>query len=156
MNKNLVKIEINDFESLLKACDLLHDARCELSLLQFNETEGILKARFEREFFEDKELIKTKSILFGFAKTTYPVAGSELILKGIKSFKTDDKSQVGKYTFNECKVTGNTITLSFCEDMNIILSFIDRPNGSLTDHKLLEKEVSYYHLYNLFGISNAN
>jgi len=53
MNDNLVTINISDDKSLLEACDILHDARCDLSTLQVDETNGAWKARFERLFFED-------------------------------------------------------------------------------------------------------
>lgn len=150
MNDNLVRIEIRDNDSLLEACDILHDARFDLSTLHVDEEGGVWNGRFEREFFEDPGLMNYQPKLFIFDKATFPLADSELTLNGIKSYSIEDKSRIGIYHFNECEITGEVVTLLFCEDMKMILTFQDKPQGRLVDHKLLDKMGSFYLFRNPF------
>ena len=150
MNKNLVRIDIRDNESLLEACDILHDARCDISTLQVDENAGTWKARFEREFFEDPALMKYEPKLFVFNKATFLLADSELTLTGVKSYKIEDKSKIGIYTFSEVKIADGLATFFFCEAMEMVLTFQDTPQGSLVDHKLLDKEGSFHFFRNPF------
>jgi hypothetical protein len=53
MHMGLVKIDIIDNDSLLKACDILHDGYCDLSNVLYDEKNGCWKAIFEREFLEE-------------------------------------------------------------------------------------------------------
>ncbi|MHC4642590.1 MAG: hypothetical protein ACYS32_13170 [Planctomycetota bacterium] len=151
MNDHLVRIEIRDNDSLLEACDILHDARFDLSTLHVGEEVGVWNGRFEREFFEDPSLMNYQPKLFIFVKATFPLADSELTFNGITSYSIEDKSRIGIYHFNECKITGEFVTLLFCEDMKMILTFKDKPQGRLVDHKLMDKTGSIYLFRNPFG-----
>ena len=150
MNKNLVTIDIKNDESLLEACDILHDAKFDISQLQVDENAGVWRGRFEREFFEDPSLIKHESKFLILVKGTFPLADSELRLDGVKSYEIQDKSKIGIYTFNECKIVDGVATLFFCEDMKMIVTFRGCPSGSLIDHKLLDKRSAFYFFRNPF------
>lgn len=150
MNKNLVNIQIEDEKSLLEACDLLHDARCDLSTLEVNESEGTWCVKFEREFFEDPTLMKSAPFLFIFTKYTFPHVESQLKLKGIKNYKIIDKSNIGTYTFNECQRHNKVYKLLFCENMEMEITFGEHPSGQLNDLTLLNKEGSYTSFRNPF------
>ncbi|MFH1905420.1 MAG: hypothetical protein ABIK53_07870 [bacterium] len=97
MNNNLVKINIVDDESLLKACDILHDGYCDLSKIKYNEANGTWKAVFKREFFEDIKLMNFEPKLLFFNKVTFPMVKSELTLEGIKTYKIEDRSNIQIY-----------------------------------------------------------
>ena len=150
MNDHLVRIEIRDNDSLLEACDILHDARFNLSTLHVDEEIGVWNGRFEREFFEDPGLMNYQTKLFIFEKATFPLADSELTLNGIKSYIIEDRSRIGIYHFNECEIAGEAVTLLFSEDMKMILTFQDKRQGRLVDHKLLDKTGSFYLFRNPF------
>ena len=144
MNANLVTIDITDKASLLEACDILHDARCDLSTLHVDLDNGVWKATFEREFFEDPSVMTHKRKLFVFTKTTFPLAETELTLSGVKSYEIKDKARIAIFTFNECQIEKNVASLYFCEDMKMTIEFNDRPQGKLVDHKLLDKTGSMF------------
>ncbi len=150
MKSNLIAFDIEDNASLLEACDLLHDARFDLSTLQVDINAGIWKAGFEREFTEDETLLKHELKMFIFEKTTFPLADSELILTGIRNYIIEDKSGIEIYQFVECRIAGFAATLFFAENMKIILEFQNKPNGSFIDHRLLNKEASVYCFRNPF------
>lgn len=144
MNSNLVTINITDDASLLEACDILHDARFDLSTLHRDRDGSIWKATFEREFFEDPDLMTRERKLFFFTKTTFPMAETELTLTGLKSYRIEDNSRIRFYSFNKCQITGNVATLLFCENMKIIIEFEGRPQGTLVDLQLLDKTGAMY------------
>ena len=73
MTQQFVKISIMDQSSLMKVCDLLHDARCNLSNVEVDLNLGEWKALFEREFFDDPELIKNEPRFFFLSKQTFPL-----------------------------------------------------------------------------------
>ncbi len=150
MNSNFVKIEISDDKSLLHACDLLHDASCDISNYKFEEKTGLWQAVFEREFLEDPDLLTSKPKFIIFAKHLSPLAESILILKRVKSCNIIDKSHIGTYMFNECQVQAEEYRFLFCEDMEMIITFEDKPQGMLIDKKLLNKTISMYSLRNPF------
>lgn len=150
MNNNLVKIDIVDDKSFLKACDILHDGYCDLSTVEYDRDAGKCKAIFEREFFEDPELLTFKPKLLFFHKVSFPIAESELSLTGIKTFKIEDKSNIQNYSFNECQIKDKVYTLWFNEGLDIILTFDGSPKGYLVDHKLLDKEGSIFKWRNPF------
>ena len=150
MTHKLVRIQIHDDASLLEACDLLHDARCDLSTYKFDEENGIWQATFEREFFEDSNLVKSEPRFIILKKHTFPLAESVLTIKGVKNCEIRDKSNIGIYTFNECEIKDNIYMFLFCEDMEMLLTFISKPEGSLIDKRLLDTKSSIYSFRNLF------
>ena len=144
MNSNLVTIEINDDESLLEACDLLHDAQFDISTLQVDIDTRVWKARFKREFFEDPDAMIHKRKLLFFIKSTFPMAETELTLTGLRSYRIEDNANIGTFMFNECQVNGHVTTMHFCEDMKMILEFEGTPQGKLVDLRLLDKTGSMW------------
>ena len=150
MNNNLVRIDIIDNESLLKACDILHDAYCDLSTVEYDENNGIWKAIFEREYFENSKTMQTEQKFLFLTKVTFPLAQSELSLGGIKTYKIENRSNIRIYSFNECQVKKNIYKFLFNEDMEITITFEDKPKGSLVDQELLDKKGSYYRWSNPF------
>jgi len=80
MNSNLVIIDITDAASLLDACDILHDSRCDLSTLHVDLDEGMWRVRFERAFTEDPDTMTHERKLLFFVKSTFPMAETELTL----------------------------------------------------------------------------
>jgi hypothetical protein len=150
MNNNLVRIDIIDNESLLKACDILHDAYFDLSTVEYDENNGIWKAIFEREYFENSKTMQTEQKFLFLTKVTFPLAKSELSLGGIKTYKIEDRSNIRIYSFNECQVKKHIYKFLFNEDMEITITFQDKPKGSLVDQELLDKKGSYYRWSNPF------
>jgi hypothetical protein len=144
MNGHLVTIDITDEASLLNACDILHDSRCDLSTLHVDLSRGTWNAKFEREFFEDPDAMKHERKLLFFIKTTFPMAETELTLTGLKSYRIEDNADIGIFMFNECQINGSIATLLFCENMKMILEFESKPQGKLIDVKLLDKTGSMY------------
>jgi len=144
MNENLVTIDIIDNVSLLEACDILHDARCDLSTLHVDLKNSIFKVRFEREFLEDPKVMTHERKLFVFTKTTFPFAEMELTLTGFKNYRIENNARIEIFTFNECHIDHKIVTLQFCEDMKIILEFDGELRGNLIDLKLLDKMGSMY------------
>jgi hypothetical protein len=143
MNTNLLHIDIVDDESLLRACDVLHDAYCDISSLQYDEKAGSVRVLFEREYFEDSQLLKYEPRLLMW-KVSFPMAKSELSLEGIKTFIIEDKSKIQIYSFNECQVKNNVFKLFFNENMEIAITFEDKPKGLLLDKDILDKMGSFY------------
>ena len=150
MNNNLVKIDIVDDKSLLKACDILHDGYCDFSTVKYDENAGTWRAIFEREFFEDTQLMSYEPKLLFFHKVTFPMVISEFTLEGIKTYKIEDRSKIQIYSFNECRVKNNIYTFFFNEGMEINITFKDIPKGKLIDQELLDKKGSYYELRSPF------
>jgi len=144
MNNNLVTIEITDDASLLEACDILHDARCDLSTLHVDLENGVWNAIFEREFFEDPGVMTHERKLLVFTKTTFPLAETELTLSGVKSYQIEDRAKIEIFMFNECQIEGNVATLYFCEDMKMTIEFENKPQGKLVDLRLLDKTGNMY------------
>ncbi len=144
MNTNLVTIDITDAASLLDACDILHDSRCDLSTLHVDLDAGVWRARFEREFFEDPDVMTHERKLLFFVKSTFPMAETELTLTGVKSYRIEDNAGIEIFMFNECQIESNVATLLFCEDMKMILEFENTPSGKLVDLRLLEKTGSMW------------
>lgn len=150
MNNNLVKIDITDDKSLLKACDILHDGYCDLSTVEYDKNAGTWKAIFEREFFEDPELMTFEPKFLFFHKVSFPMVKSELSLQGIKTYKIEDKSNIQNYSFSECQIKNKIYKFFFNEDMEMILTFEVSPKGNLIDHELLGKKGSFYKWRNPF------
>jgi len=142
MNANLVTIDICDEMSLLKACDILHDARFDPSNAKFDVPTATWRAAFIREFFEDPSLMSERSGII-FTTFTYPMAESVLELRGITDLKTSERSNIGVYNFNECQVSRGKCRLLFCESMEIVVTFGEKPSGSLRDIRLLDEHRSY-------------
>lgn len=150
MQNNLVKIDIVGDESLLKACDLLHDGHCDLSTMEYDEKQGTLKATFEREFFENPALAVLEPKYFFLLKVIFPLASTELFLEGIKTYRIHEKSNIQLYSFNECEIKNSTYTFHFNEDMRIDFTFKDKPKGTLVDKALLNKKGYFYKFKNPF------
>ncbi len=144
MTDKLVKIEIRDHESLMEACDLLHDAQCDVSGLEVDQTAGCWEAPFEREFFEDPNLIQSRRSLLLFTRYTFPLVSSHLTLRNVATYEIRDRSRIGTYTFDECCLRGDTYELLFCEDMEMVLRFRDKPCGELRDLSLLSRKGSLF------------
>ena len=144
MNSHLVTIDITDTASLLDACDILHDARCDLSTLHVDLDEGVWRARFEREFTEDPDAMVHERRLLFFVKSTFPMAETELTLTGVKGYRIEDNAGIEIFMFDECQIESNVATLLFCEDMKMILEFDDNPRGRLVDLRLLGKTGSMW------------
>lgn len=147
---SLVDIKITNEKSLLNACDLLHDARCDLSSVNFDQAKGTWRATFTREFFEDPNLMQAKKVLFIFTRHTFPLAESVLELVGVTSQKIEDRSQIGTFMFNECQLVKGAYHLVFCEDMEITLVFRQQPAGRLRDLRLLDRMGTYLSFGNRF------
>ena len=139
MENNLVTIDITDNESLLDACDILHDAYCDLSTLHQDITNGVWKVRFEREFTENPNVMTHERKFIFFIKSTFPITDPELTLTGVKNCRIENKVLTDKLTFNECQIKTGVATLLFCEGIKIIVEFEESPQGKLVDLGLLEK-----------------
>ena len=150
MKDNLLNIEIFDDESLLKACDVLHDGYCDLSEIEYDHNSGTWKAMFEREYFEDPNMMLFEPKLFFFHKVCFPMAKSELSLEGIKTYNIEDKSKIQIYSFSECQVKNNAYIFFFNEGMEITIKFENKPKGNLVDQELLDKKGSFYKWRNPF------
>lgn len=150
MNNNLVKIDIVDDKSLLKACDILHDGYCDLSIVKYDKNAGTWKAIFEREFLEGPELMTFEPKFLFFHKVSFPYVKSELFLRGIKTYKIEDKSNIQNYSFNECQIKNKIYKFFFNEAMEMTLTFEDPPKGNLMDKELLDKKGSFYQWRNPF------
>jgi hypothetical protein len=150
MNTKFVQIEIGDHDSLMKACDLLHDARCDLSALKQDQGIGSWKASFEREFLEDPDLIHSARRLFIFTKYTFPLISSRLTLQDVAFYEIEDRSKIGTYIFDECRLNGDVYEFRFCEDMRMIFRFHDEPHGELRDMDLLPKKGTFFTFRNPF------
>jgi hypothetical protein len=148
-NPNLVTIEISDESSLLKACDILHDARLDLGEAKPNVETGIWKGIFIREFLEDASLMFERPGIL-FATVTFPMAESVLELAGVTGWDVRDRSHIGRYTFSECQPAGGKYRLLFCEDMEILLTFREKPSGRLRDIRLLDERGSFSAIRNPF------
>jgi len=140
---SLVDVKITDEKSLLNACDLLHDARFELSSVSFDQAKGMWKATFTREFFEDPNLMQAKRAFLIFTRHTFPLAESVLELAGVASQNVEDRSQIGTFMFNECRPVKGAYHLVFCENMEITLVFCQQPAGRLRDLRLLDHKGTY-------------
>ncbi len=144
MNKKLITIDIIDDASLHYACDILHDSRCDLSTLHIDLEDNVWRARFEREFLEDPDVMTHERKLLFFIKSTFPMAETKLTLTGLKSYQIENNAGIEIFTFNECQIENNIVTLIFCEDMKMILEFEDTPRGKLVDLSLLNKTGSMW------------
>ncbi len=150
MSGKFVRLDIKDRASLMEACELLHDARCCLSTVEFDRNVGSWKASFDREFLEDPDLIESQPRLLIFAKRTYPFVSSEFVLKGLASYDLADNADIGTYTFNVCRIIGSSYEFWFNEGMKMILRFKDKPRGELRDLKVLPTKGSCYVFRNPF------
>jgi hypothetical protein len=143
MNEKFILINIENNETLLGACDVLHDAYLDISKIQYKENEGTWEAPFEREFLEDPLKIKYQRKYLIFNKVSFPVVHSVLSLRNIKTYKLEDKSRLQKYTFNECQIKNDIYRFDFCEDMIIYFTFNIKPMGNLKDQYFLEEKKSF-------------
>jgi hypothetical protein len=149
MNANLIIIDICDETSLLKACDILHDASFDPMNAKFDVQTATWTAVFHRDFFEDVGLVSERSGIL-FTTFTYPMAESVLELRGITACDILDRSRIGTYTFNECQVSRGRYRFLFCESMEVVVTFREKPSGSLRDIRLLDENGSYTALRNPF------
>ena len=149
MSQKLVTIEISDQASLLQACDILHDARFDFSQAKFDGQSGTWRAVFIREFFEDPSLMQEHRT-FIFARFTFPMAECVLELSEVSGYEVQDRSKIGIFTFNECRPDGDSYRFDFCENMDISFRFHNKPNGRLSDMRLLEEQGSMWAFRNPF------
>jgi hypothetical protein len=149
MNASFAAIDICDKTSLLKACDLLHDARFDCTHAEFHGQAAIWRAVFIREFFEDASLVSEQCGII-FTTLTYPMVESILELRGVTGCDTRDRSGIGSYTFNECQVSHDKYRFLFCENMEVVITFAGKPSGSLRDVRLLDERRSCSVLRNPF------
>jgi hypothetical protein len=149
MNQNLVTIEVTDETSLLRACDILHDARFDVGNAMADMQAGRWTGVFVREFFEDATLLsELRGIIF--TKVTFPMAESVLELGGIADCDVLDSSHLGTYTFSECQSVRGKYRFFFCEGMEIVFTFKEKPTGRLRDIRLLDERGSYLAIRNPF------
>jgi hypothetical protein len=133
MNEKFLTINIKNDETLLEACDVLHDGCLDISKIKYNEAAGTWEAKFERDFLEDPSKIKYKRKYLIFNKVSFPIVHSVLYLKGIKTYKIEDRSQIQNFTFNECQIKNSSYKFVFCENMTIHFTFNQEPKGTLDD-----------------------
>ena len=141
---NLIQIDIRDKASLLKACDLLHDAKFDMDLSKWDNESGVWSACFEREFFEDKRLCSLDKDWIVLKKYSFPLCDTFLELRNVKTLTCIDKSRIGIYTFNECVPNDGGYDFYFCEDMTISLRFAGSPSGIFRDRKLLDTRGAFW------------
>lgn len=149
MSQKLVTIEISDQATLLKACDLLHDARFDLSQAEFDSQSGTWRAFFIREFFEDPNLRRDHPI-FIFTRITFPMAECVLELSGVSGYEVQDRSMIGTFTFNECRLDGTCYRFDFCENMDLSFHFDGKPGGKFKDLKPLDEQGAMWAFRNPF------
>jgi hypothetical protein len=143
----MLEINISDQKSLEEVFDLLHDSCLELKSLAYKQNEQRLEAIFQREDFENV-IHKRKFVIF--TKTISPLIECRLILEQVKSPEIKDKSNIGIYTFNECKFNKGKLILLFCEDMEICIEFTGQIRGSLQDLRKLDKKSSPIYMIDPF------
>lgn len=142
MTEKLININIHDDESLLKACDLLHDAHMDISDIKYNEAAGTLEASFECEYFEDPSKIENEKKYRIFNKTSFPMVHSVLFLEGIETYRIENKSKIENFSFNECRIKEDKYKFVFCENMVITITFKKEPSGYLKDLRYSDKKGS--------------
>lgn len=144
---NLVNIKIIDEESIIKACDLLHDSILNINEVKYDQNKNVWKAKFKREFLEDPRLIKIERKFLWYKKYTFPFCESILTLNNIKEYKYIDKAKINGYYFNGCKKDKKTnkFIFYFCEDLFMYFEFFNLPEGSLKDIKILNDYSSIWY-----------
>jgi hypothetical protein len=142
MSDQLVSLEISDESSLLRACDLLHDSKFDLSAMHFDPGQGTWRATFVREFFEDPALIESCPAFLVFTRYTFPLAESVLSLEGVSSCEVIDRGQIETFTFNECRCRDLAYRFFFVEDLEIRVCFGASLRGNLRDLRLLDERGS--------------
>ncbi len=135
-------IEINDDKALMKACDLLHDAKFDLIKMKYDQEGKKWEGIFKREFFEDPTLIESKRKFIIFSRHAFPMAEAVLTLNEVASITVVDKAKIEIFTFNECQQQRGNYRLVFCEDMEILINFVSQPKGYFRDIKLLDEKGS--------------
>ncbi len=155
MNANLVTIEISDETSMFQACDILHDARFDLGNATLDIQNGTWSGVFIREFLEDASLISEHTGII-FTTLAFPMAESVLELRGVTGRDIRDRSHIGTYTFNECQASHGTYRFLFCESMEIVVTFREKPQGRLRDIRLLDEHGSFLALRNPFRRKPTN
>ncbi len=139
MSVNLKTINIDNNETLLLACDYLHDSSFDISSLSHDKEHQTCSMIFKREFSADPSLIQRKPFFFFFEKVFYPLVESVLTINGVKSVEITDKARIGTYTFNKYSNQGDKFTFEFCENMQIDIILESQPHGSMVDQKFLNK-----------------
>ena len=142
MNNNLVLIKISDDKTLMKACDLLHDAKFDLTQMEYDHEGRKWTGVFKREFFEDPTLIETNRKFIIFSRHTFPMVETVLTLDEVANITVSDKAKIEVFTFNECQHQSTKYRLIFCEDMEIVIEFVSQPKGHFRDIKLLDEKGS--------------
>lgn len=140
MKRDLLTIQIDDDQSLLRACDFLHDSLMDVASIKYDQADGTWTSTFEREYLEDPQQIRCVRRFGIFYKYTFPVTHCEFTLKGIRDCRIKGNPGKGLLTFIACEIKDSTYELSFCESMVILFRFEERPIGILKDHYFLEKE----------------
>jgi hypothetical protein len=142
-NNKLIYMEINNEESLLNACDLLHDAYFDLSTMTYNNRERKWLGKFKREFFENPDLIQSRRKFLFFTEHTFPMADTFLSLEQVAKIRINDRARIEIFTFNECRRENGKYVLYFNEAMEMEIKFDGTPRGYLKDTKLLDERGSF-------------
>lgn len=144
----MVETRIHDQKSLEEAFDLLHDARFDLESLTYDENAGRVDAIFQREDFE---AVMYKRRWLVFTQIIMPLIECRFTLATVSAPQIHDKAKIRFYTFNECKMDQNKLTLTFCENMKIVLEFRGQIKGILQDLRKSDKKCIPTFSFDPFG-----
>jgi hypothetical protein len=132
-----VRIAITDAASLLDACDHLHDCNFALDSVSFDAESATWSGIFFRPAFDEPSLA---TVRHGWLRdrTTVPVFEAPLELEGVVGYDLSDRSRIGLYRFNECRVVPGGYEFAFHEEMELLISFRGAPQGLLHDARQTE------------------
>ena len=138
----MTKIQISDYETLLKVCDELHDCEFDLESVIYDEKKKVWEGKFFKPNYDDKKNIRTERKYLIFKKYIYPTYETILRLNNISKAIIQDKAQIVLFTFNKIMKTDNGYRLLFNENMDIDLLCAGEPSG-----EVVNKEVPDKHTY---------
>lgn len=147
--RQLTTKEICDEASLLRVCDVLHDASFNLELACFDAATGAWRGPFIRPFLENRDLISERRGLL-WTKVTFPLVACSLELDGITHFEVVDGSRIGTFTFIDGTAKAGEYRLRFAKDMEIRMGFLSTPHGRLKDIEILEGQTGSFFAHGSF------
>ena len=138
------KIIFKNIKDLLKLNNLLPDAFIELNSAKFNKNLGEFVIKFVHQALDGSNFITRKKLFWKIYKITIPNIEYEIKLSSIENININDKSNIGKYSFEKCLINDQTVKLIFVEDLTIVLEIGKEFYGKLSPVSQKKGNISYF------------
>ena len=135
-------ISVSNEKDIEKITELIHDNSFNLDYVQFDSSLNLLKIKFYRRKWKEREILKKYLI---FKKYKISTVESFLNIYNVKDFTIEDEAQIGIYEFDKIKFNSikKILTITSCFPLLINITVTDLKIEIEDLDKIVKEEVFY-------------